>query len=454
MFGKILIANRGEVACRIVRACEELGIMSAAVYSKADADAEHVRRADEAYPIGPSPVKDSYLNMESILQAAKDAGCDAIHPGYGFLSENADFARRCEVEGITFIGPSAEVIRLMGDKIRAKNTMKQAGVPIIPGTTAAVADVASAKHFAKNYGYPLMVKASAGGGGIGMEQVNNERELEKAMEGNKSRAKAYFGDDTLYIEKKIERAKHIEVQVVSDARGKIIHLGERECSIQRRHQKVIEESPSSFLDEKTRQKMGETAVRAAAYIGYENAGTLEFLVDEHQNFYFLEMNTRLQVEHPVTEEAVGVDIVQWQIRIAAGEALSISQSDVAPRSHAIEARIYAEDPVRFFPSPGTITHLSLPKAAHIRHECGVREGSVVTPFYDPLLAKIIAVGKNRKECISRLIQALRHYKIEGIKTNIPMIMQVLSHDVFISGQADITFVNNMLAECDNEKGRK
>ncbi|SDI74116.1 acetyl-CoA carboxylase, biotin carboxylase subunit [Alteribacillus bidgolensis] len=444
LFRKVLIANRGEIACRIVRACEELGIISAAVYSEADHQAEHVKMADEAYLIGPAPVKESYLNIHSILQAAKDAGADAVHPGYGLLSENADFAKKCEREDITFIGPSPESMELMGDKISARKAMKNAEIPIIPGINQRVESVEAALKDAEQIGYPVMLKASAGGGGIGMQKVNNEKELRKAFEGNKKRASDFFGNGTLYIEKIIEHARHVEIQILADQHGNVIHLGERDCSIQRRNQKVLEESPSPFINAATRQKMGEAAIKAAEHIGYRNAGTIEFLVDDQQQFYFLEMNTRLQVEHPVTEEVTNVDIVQWQLRVASGEILHITQDSIIQNGHALEARIYAEDPSNFFPSPGKITALTLPRGEHIRHECGVREGIVVTPHYDPMIAKIITTGKDRHESINQMISALNNYHVEGIKTNIPMILEVLNHQDFKQGQTTTAFVTDIL----------
>ncbi|MFB4163713.1 acetyl/propionyl/methylcrotonyl-CoA carboxylase subunit alpha [Alteribacillus sp. JSM 102045] len=444
MFRKVLIANRGEVACRVVRACEELGIISAAIYSEADKQAEHVRMADEAYLIGPPPVKESYLDIHSILQAAKDAGADAVHPGYGLLSENADFAKKCEREGITFIGPSPEIMELMGDKIAARKTIKKAGIPVIPGIDQGADSAEAALEHSEQIGYPVMLKASAGGGGIGMQKVSNEQELKNAFEGNKKRANDFFGNGTLYIEKIIENPRHVEIQVLADQHGNVIHLGERDCSVQRRNQKVIEESPSPFINDKTRNKMGEAAVKAAEYIGYVNAGTIEFLVDAQQEFYFLEMNTRLQVEHPVTEEVTNVDLVKWQMRIASGEVLHLTQKNIVQNGHALEARIYAEDPINFFPSPGKITTLALPNGNHIRHECGVRAGSVVTPHYDPMIAKIITRGKDRQESIDQMINALENYHLEGIKTNIPMILEVLQHDIFKQGMADTSFVTETL----------
>lgn len=450
MFSKVLIANRGEIALRIIRTCQKLGIQTVAIYSEADADSLHVKQADEAYVVGKARVNESYLNIEKIISIAKETKAEAIHPGYGLLSENATFARRCEEEGIVFIGPKPDVIAKMGSKIEARQTMAEAGVPIVPGISFPLADVDEAANVASEIGYPVMLKASAGGGGIGMQLVYDEEQLRKAFEGNKSRAASFFGDGAMYVEKYIDNPRHIEIQLLADAYGNCVYLWERECSIQRRHQKVIEEAPSPFLDEKTRQEMGEAAVRAAKHIGYTNAGTIEFLVDEQKNFYFLEMNTRLQVEHPVTEEITGIDIVEQQLRIAAGETLSFTQAEVKREGHAIEVRIYAEDPNTFFPSPGTITSLQLPKGEHVRHEIAVQSGSVVTPFYDPMIAKCIVKGSDRQTAIANMIAALHEYKIEGIKTNIPMLINVLTHEAFQQGHTTTNFVNTYI----NKKGGK
>lgn len=446
MFKKILIANRGEIAARVIRTCKALGIATVSIYSKVDKEAPHVKMADEAYEVGNPKVTDSYLKIDKILEIAQLSQTDAIHPGYGLLSENAEFARRCEEAGIVFIGPSSDVIARMGSKIEARNSMEQAGVPVVPGISCALADAEEAAQAAGRIGYPVMLKASAGGGGIGMQIVNNEAEMKQAFEGNQKRASNFFGDGAMYLEKVVENPRHIEMQILADAQGNTVYLWERECSIQRRHQKVVEEAPSTFLDELTREKMGEAAVRAAKSIGYRNAGTIEFLVDEHKNFYFLEMNTRLQVEHTITEEITGLDLVAEQLRIAAGHSLNFGQSDVKREGHAIEVRIYAEDPKTFFPSPGIITKFAIPEGDGIRHELAVHDGSVVTPFYDPMIAKLIVAGKDRDEAIERLQQALADYQVEGIKTNIPMLQEVIAHPAFRSGETTTGFVAKYVLE--------
>lgn len=444
MFQKVMIANRGEIAVRIIRTCQLLGIQTAAVYSEADADAPHVQMADEAYLLGGPRVVESYLNAEKILAAAKKSGADAIHPGYGFLSENSEFARRCEEEGINFIGPSPDVISRMGSKIESRKAMQEAGVPVVPGITHSLADEEAAVRAAEDIGFPVMLKASAGGGGIGMQIARNADELRKVFAGNQKRAGDFFGDSSMYIEKYIENPRHIEIQIIADTFGNVVHLWERECSIQRRHQKVLEEAPSPFLDDETRQKMGEAAVRAASAIGYSNAGTVEFLVDRNKNFYFLEMNTRLQVEHPITEEITGLDLVAEQLKIAADYSLTMSQSDIQPKGHAIEARIYAEDPKTFFPSPGKITKLALPAGTGIRNDVGVHAESNVTPFYDPMIAKLIVKGKDRDEAIKRLQAALSAYEVEGIKTNIPLLQQIAEHPAFRKGETATNFIEKHL----------
>ena len=444
MFKKILIANRGEIAARVIRTCKSLGIATVCIYSEADNNAPHVKMADEAHGVGGSKVSESYLNIDKILEIALLSKADAIHPGYGLLSENAEFARRCEEAGIVFIGPSADVISRMGSKIEARNIMEKAGVPVVPGISYPLADAEEAAREAGRIGYPVMLKASAGGGGIGMQIVHSEAEIQKAFEGNRKRASDFFGDGAMYIEKVVENPRHIEIQILADSHGNIVYLWERECSIQRRHQKVVEEAPSIFLDELTRVKMGEAAVRAAKSIGYRNAGTIEFLVDGNKNFYFLEMNTRLQVEHTITEEITGLDLVAEQLRIAAGHPLNFGQSNVKRDGHAIEVRIYAEDPKTFFPSPGTITKFAIPEGPGIRHELAVHEGSVVTPFYDPMIAKLVVRGKDRDEAIDRLQEALAHYQVQGIKTNIPMLQDVIAHPAFRSGDTTTGFVDKYL----------
>jgi acetyl-CoA carboxylase biotin carboxylase subunit len=451
MFSKILIANRGEIAVRVIRTCKKLGIQTVAVYSEADADSLHVKLADEAHLIGKPRVNESYLNIEKIIEVAKETKAEAIHPGYGLLSENPAFARRCEEEGIVFIGPKADVIARMGSKIESRKTMVEAGVPVVPGISFPLADVEEAAKTALEIGYPIMLKASAGGGGIGMQVVHHEEELRKAFEGNQNRAASFFGDGAMYMEKYIENPRHIEIQILADKHGNCLYLWERECSIQRRHQKVVEEAPSSFLDEETRKKMGETAVQAAKYIGYTNAGTIEFLVDEQKNFYFLEMNTRLQVEHPVTEEITGLDLVEEQLRIAAGEALGYSQDEIKRDGHAIEVRIYAEDPKTFFPSPGKISVFQIPEGANIRNETAVTSGSTVTPFYDPMIAKLIVKGSTRQEAIEQMRVALDRYQVEGIKTNIPMLKEVLFHPEFQAGNTTTDFVNKYLTKTTAKK---
>ncbi|WP_281975534.1 acetyl-CoA carboxylase biotin carboxylase subunit [Halobacillus litoralis] len=442
MFTKILIANRGEIASRIIRTCKRLNIKAVAVYSEADQTAPYVQLADESYLIGKPRVNESYLNIEKILRVAKESGAEAIHPGYGLLSENAEFARQTEAAGLTFIGPDADVISKMGDKIAARAEMKKAGVPIIPGTEDAVASTDDAKQLAADFGYPVMLKAAAGGGGIGMQAVYNDEELEKAFEGNSKRAQAFFGDGKMFIEKLIEDPRHIEIQVLADSHGHAVHLFERECSIQRRHQKVVEEAPSPVLTDETRQKMGESALQAVRTLGYTNAGTIEFLVDDDENFYFLEMNTRLQVEHPVTEQITGIDLVEQQLKVAAGEKLSIEQNDLVIDGHAIEVRIYAEDSNTFYPSPGQLTKLTLPEGPGVRHELAVEGNSQVTPFYDPMIAKLVVHGEDRQDAIDRLIKAVHEYEIEGIKSNLTMLKRVITHEKFKQGETKTTFIQD------------
>jgi len=440
VFKRILIANRGEIAVRIIRTCKRIGIETVAVFSEADQRALHVKEADYAFLIGPPKVSESYLNMNRIIEVAKVSKAEAIHPGYGLLSENPEFARRCEKEGIAFIGPSIEMIELMGKKVAARKAMKEAGFPIIPGTEFPVNNEGEAILAAATIGYPVMLKASAGGGGIGMQLVENDEQLMKAFSSNQKRAQMFFGNGEMFLEKSIEEARHIEVQLLADHYGQVLHLWERDCSVQRRNQKVIEESPSPFLDETDREELGRMAVTAAKALGYTNAGTIECLVDQKKNVYFLEMNTRLQVEHPVTEEVTGLDLVEWQIRIAVGEKLSLQQEEIKQDGHAIEARIYAEDPKTFYPSPGTITKFNKPYASHLRHEYGVEEGSVVTPFYDPMIAKLIVKGSTRIEAIERMQVALKNYQIEGIKTNISMLQEIIGNSTFQAGEVTTGFV--------------
>ncbi len=445
MFDKVLIANRGEIALRVIRACRALGVKTVAVYSEADAEARHVTEADEAVLIGPPPTPASYLNIEAILGAARQTGAQAVHPGYGFMSENAEFARRCAEAGLVFIGPPPDVIQKMGDKVAARQMMAAAGVPIVPGTPGYLAsDPAEMAVLAESVGYPLLIKAAAGGGGIGMIQVAGPEKLAAGLEQAQRRAQQAFGNPALYLERYITQPKHIEVQLLGDRHGHLIHLFERECSVQRRHQKVIEESPSPALDPGTRQRIAQAALLAGQAVGYQNAGTVEFIMDQERHFYFLEMNTRIQVEHPVTEMVTGVDLVQAQLKIAAGEALSIHQSDLSQRGHAIECRIYAEDPVNFFPSPGTITAYQEPGGEHIRLDSWVGTGTVVSHFYDPLLAKLIVWGANRAEAIARTQAALAEFQIEGIKTNLSLHQKILAHPAFVAGTYDVSLLTQPL----------
>ncbi|HLS60052.1 MAG TPA: acetyl-CoA carboxylase biotin carboxylase subunit [Virgibacillus sp.] len=440
MIKKVLIANRGEIAVRIIRTCKKRGIKTVAMYSEADENALFVTMADEAYLLGPSRVDESYLHVERILSIAKEAKVDAIHPGYGFLSENGQFSKRCQSEGFIFIGPSSEVIEQMGDKIAARKIMEQAGVPVIPGTEEAVKTAEDAVEAAKDIGYPIMLKASAGGGGIGMQVVWTDEELTKAFANNSSRAQSFFGNGAMFLEKKLENARHIEIQLLADHEGHTVYLFDRECSIQRRNQKVIEEAPSPFVSETLRKTMGETAVKAAKAISYSNAGTIEFLVDEQENFYFLEMNTRLQVEHPITEEITGIDIVEQQLLIASGYPLEIKQDALAIQGHAIEVRIYAEDPKTFFPSPGKLSTFTVPVGDDIRNETAVQNHDEITPFYDPMIAKLIVSGPNRDLTITRLQAALLDYNIAGIKTNLPMLIDIVNHPRFVAGHTTTAFV--------------
>jgi acetyl-CoA carboxylase, biotin carboxylase subunit len=443
MIRKLLVANRGEIACMVMHTCKRLGIQTVAIYSDADARALHVAEADEAVRIGPPPVAQSYLQSETIVQAALSVGADAVHPGYGLLSENAAFARRVREAGLIFVGPPESAIAAMGSKIAARQRMKDAGVPIVPGSDGSV-DLQKALSLAAEIGYPVMLKAAHGGGGIGMQVVSNPVELEKAFAANQARAAAYFGNGEMFLEKLIEGPRHIEIQVLFDEHGNGVYLWERECSVQRRHQKVVEEAPSPFVDEQLREAMGQAALRAAAAIGYTNAGTVEFLVDSQKNFYFLEMNTRLQVEHPVTEMITGLDLVEWQIRIASGERLPFQQSEVPRSGHAIECRIYAEDPVKLLPSPGTISELVLPTGAGVRNDVGVQSGSTVSPFYDPMIGKLIVHGESRSEAIQRMAEALSQYQLTGIKTNIPLLQRVMASEAFRSGATTTDFLPRLL----------
>jgi acetyl-CoA carboxylase biotin carboxylase subunit len=450
MFKKILIANRGEIAVRVIRACRELSITAAAVYSDVDRAALHVLKADEAYPIGTAPAAESYLNIGRILDVARLCGADAIHPGYGFLSENPRFARACGDAGIKFIGPSPESMELMGSKTRARQGMEKAGVPFVPGTSRGIESLEEAHRVAWGLGYPVMLKAAAGGGGKGMRLVERESDFASALEAARSEAQRAFGDGEVYLEKAIANPRHIEMQILADEHGSCIYLGERECSVQRRHQKVLEECPSPVVTPEMRKKMGEVAVRVAKAAVYANAGTIEFLADAAGSFYFLEMNTRLQVEHPVTELVAGLDLVQLQIRIAAGEKLPIAQPDVTLRGHAIECRVYAEDPANdYFPSPGKITVLSEPSGPGIRLDSGIYQGWNVPLEYDPLLAKLIGYGENRQQAIGRLTRALDEYTIGGVKTNLALFRQILSDPEFLTGNTDTGLIGRLKSESPN-----
>ena len=443
---KILIANRGEIAVRIVRACRELGIASVAVYSDADRSALHVLHADEAYRLGPAPATDSYLRSDLILAAARQSGAHAIHPGYGFLSENAAFAAACKDAGLIFIGPGAESMALLGSKTRARQTADKAGMPRTPGSTQTLESLEQANEVATQIGYPVMLKAAAGGGGKGMYAVHSADELQTAFDNARSEAERAFGSSEVYLEKLLVRPRHIEIQIAADEHGHCISLGERECSVQRRHQKIIEECPSAILSEALRKRMGEAACRLAMTGGYTNLGTVEFLLDSEENFYFLEMNTRLQVEHPVTELVTGIDLVQLQIRIAEGYPLPFTQDEVQRRGHAIECRIYAEDPDNsFFPSPGKITRLLQPSGPGIREDCGVYEGWTVPNDYDPMLSKLIAYAPTRLDAIHKLLRALDEYTIHGIRTNLELFKRILADEDFRKAAIDTGYLERLLA---------
>ncbi len=441
MFKKILIANRGEIACRVIRTCRKLGIATVAVYSEADAQALHVQMADEAVPIGPASARESYLVIDKIVAACRQTGAEAVHPGYGFLSENAAFADALESAGIAFIGPPMNAVRAMGDKIESKILAKKAGVSVVPGHVEPVSDPADALRIARSIGYPVMVKAAAGGGGKGMRIAHDDPSLIEGLERARSEARSSFGDDRVFLEKYVEQPRHIEIQVLGDKHGHVIHLGERECSIQRRHQKVIEEAPSPFLDEATRQAMGAQAVALAEAVGYHSAGTVEFIVDAHRNFYFLEMNTRLQVEHPVTELVTGLDLVEWMIRIADGERLTLRQEDVRLEGWAVEARVYAEDPSRgFLPSTGRLRRYVEPRGEGIRVDAGVAEGLNVSMFYDPMIAKLCAFADDRTTAAARLADALDAYVIRGLSHNIAFLTSLVTHPRFLEGRLTTNFI--------------
>lgn len=449
MFEKVLIANRGEIALRIHRACHEMGIKTVAVHSTADSDAMHVRLADEAVCIGPPPPADSYLNIPNIISAAEIAHADAIHPGYGFLSENARFAEIVELHNIVWIGPSPEHIRLMGDKVEAKRTAGKLGLPLVPGSDGPVEGIKEARKVASKTGYPVLIKASAGGGGRGMKVVQAEDELESQMMQARSEARNAFGDDTVYIEKYLGNPRHIEFQVFGDGKGRAIHLGERDCSLQRRHQKVLEEAPSPAISREERDRMGAIVAKAMAEMGYRGAGTVEFLFEDGE-FYFIEMNTRLQVEHPVTEMITGLDLVREQIRIAAGEKLSWTQEEVPFRGHAIECRINAEDPATFAPSPGTVANYVAPGGMHVRVDSGLYGGYRVPPYYDSLIAKLIVYGTTRERCIMRLRRALEEYVIDGMKTTIPLHQALVRDPEFQKGDYTIKWLEEWLAREERE----
>ncbi len=443
MFNKILIANRGEIAVRVIRACRELGIQTVAVYSEVDKEALHVQMADEAVCIGPAKSRDSYLNMENIISATVLAGAQAIHPGFGFLSENSKFAQMCKECNITFIGPDAETIESMGNKSKAREIMMRAGVPVIPGTEGSIDTVEEALEEADRIGYPVMVKASAGGGGRGIRIVRSKEDLKKAFETAKNEAKVAFGDDTMYMEKFIEEPRHIEFQILGDSHGNVIHLGERDCSVQRRNQKVLEEAPCAVMTEELRKKMGEVAVKAAKAVNYKSTGTIEFLVDKNFDFYFMEMNTRIQVEHPITEMITGVDLIKEQIKIATGKKLELSQEDIKLNGHAIECRINAENPSKgFMPSPGTIKITHLPGGNGVRVDSAIYQGYKIPPTYDSMVAKLIVHGKNREEAINKMRRALEEFIVEGIDTNIDFQFRILSNENFVKGYYDTGFIQN------------
>jgi acetyl-CoA carboxylase biotin carboxylase subunit len=452
MFKRILIANRGEIAVRIARACRELDIETVAVYSEADRESLHVKYADHAYLIGPAPSSQSYLAIDRIIDVCKKSRAEAVHPGYGFLAESAAFSQHCKDAGIVFIGPSAQVIDQMGDKVKARQIMKAAGVPVVPGSDGILTSEEDVVTTIESIGYPCMLKAVAGGGGKGLRLVRSRREVPSAYRAVRSEAASSFGDSRLYVEKFIERPRHVEIQILADNYGHVIHLYDRECSIQRRHQKVIEESPSPGLEDRTRRRIGRIAIQGARAVGYVGAGTLEFLLDQEQNFYFLEMNTRLQVEHAVTERVVGIDLVKAQIEVAAGGYLPWRQRHITQTGHAIECRIYAEDPEQdFMPRPGKIEGLRLPEGLGLRNDCGVYEGAEVSIYYDPMIAKLICWGENRVEAILRMRRALREYQVRGIKTNISFHQWILRHPRFMSGDFNTGFIDQEYRASNSEE---
>lgn len=456
MVNKVLIANRGEIAVRVIRACRERGITTVAIYSDVDQQALHVQMADEAYCIGPAAAKASYLNMSSIMAVARLARVDAIHPGYGFLAENADFADVCAAHGITFIGPQPEAIRQMGDKAVARKTMLAAGVPVVPGTDGLIDDVESAASVARDIGYPVIIKATAGGGGKGMRVAYDEPDLRQAIRQAEKEAELAFGNAGVYLEKYLEEPRHIEIQIIADQYGHVVYLGERDCSIQRRHQKLLEEAPSPALSPQLREKMGKAAVAAATAVKYQGAGTVEFLLDKHGQFYFMEMNTRIQVEHPVTEMITGIDLIGEQLAVAAGERLSFTQDDVRINGWAIECRVNAENPAKhFMPSPGLVKRYLPPGGFGVRIDSAVYSGYTILPFYDSMIAKVIVWGKDRKEAMSRMKRALAEFEIEGIQTTIPFHQQLLEHPLFLAGDFNTKFLeehSELLTYNDQEAG--
>ena len=450
MLKKVLIANRGEIAVRIIRACREMGIRTVAIYSEADKTALHVSLADEAICVGPAPSNKSYLNMKAILEAACLTGADSIHPGFGFLSENSTFAKICEEMGIKFIGPNYRLIELLGNKSKAQETMKNAGVPVVPGSEGLIKSKEEAVQLAEQIKYPVMLKASAGGGGRGIRVAYNKDQLEKEYDLVKQEAKVSFNDDSLYLEKFVENPRHVEIQILADEHGNCIHLGERDCSVQRRNQKVLEETPSSILDDKTRKKMGEVAVNAVKEIGYTNAGTIEFLVDKNKDFYFMEMNTRVQVEHPITEMVTGIDIIKEQIKIASGETLTYKQKDITFTGHSLEVRINAEDPDKnFMPCPGTITDLHLPGGNGVRIDTAIYPGYSIPPTYDSMIAKIIVHGKDRNESIAKMKSSIAELVVEGIKTNTDFILKILEDEDFKNNNYDTSFISKKFGKKSN-----
>jgi acetyl-CoA carboxylase biotin carboxylase subunit len=447
MFKKVLIANRGEIAVRIIKACQEMGIKTVAVYSEVDKDAPHVHLADESVNLGDPTPSESYLNIPKIIEHAKKMDVEGIHPGYGFLAENPDFAKACNDSGIKFIGPTPQAIKLMGDKIQAKKTMEKANVPIIPGYHGIKQDNQTLEKEGKKIGFPILIKATAGGGGKGMRIVRTDEDLSQAIESAKRESKSAFGNDSVFIEKYIDKPRHIEFQVLADEHGSVIHLCERECSIQRRHQKIIEETPSPMMTSKLREEMGTAAVAVAKAAGYTNAGTVEFMVDSKKNFYFMEMNTRLQVEHPITEMTTGIDLVKWQLRIASEEKLTLKQENVFQRGHSLECRIYAEDPANgFLPSVGMLTKVERPSGPNIRNDTGIEANIAITPYYDPMLAKLTVFSETRDESIQKMIWALSRYVVLGVTTNISFLKQVLEHPEFKNGNITTHFIDDHFKE--------